>query len=338
MVGYNCGRARIIIVLLSIKILGCQLYADDFPILTGPYLGQEPPGLIPEIFAPGIISTELHDDAAPIFTPDQNEVFFRVIGNINGRASAAIFHMKIDKGIWTHPQIASFVARDTNLLGEGKMALSPDGRRLYFSSMRPENQYDEDYDMNIWYVDKTAKGWSDPVELGRIINSDQNEMVSSVGIDGTLYLDVESTGKQWYCNSYFSRFVDGEFIAPVRMDSTLTSIHFAGDFIMSHDQSYIIISAVSEKGFPDLFVSFKNAEGKWGNPINLGEKVNSNKVDKFAGFSPDGKYLFFVSRRDNPNKNPKRLWQVDYFNGEQQKGGADIYWVDAKIIEELQDK
>jgi len=31
---------------------------DNFPILKGPYLGQKAPGMTPEIFAPGVISTE----------------------------------------------------------------------------------------------------------------------------------------------------------------------------------------------------------------------------------------------------------------------------------------
>ena len=30
--------------------------SDPFPVLQGPYLGQEPPGTTPEIFAPGIVS------------------------------------------------------------------------------------------------------------------------------------------------------------------------------------------------------------------------------------------------------------------------------------------
>ena len=31
---------------------------NDWPVLKGPYIGQKPPGMTPEIFAPGIISTE----------------------------------------------------------------------------------------------------------------------------------------------------------------------------------------------------------------------------------------------------------------------------------------
>ncbi|MCJ8272850.1 MAG: hypothetical protein MJK04_26065, partial [Psychrosphaera sp.] len=30
----------------------------EIPVLTGPYLGQKPPGSTPEIFAPGIVNTE----------------------------------------------------------------------------------------------------------------------------------------------------------------------------------------------------------------------------------------------------------------------------------------
>lgn len=32
-------------------------YKPDFPLLKGKYLGQKPPAMTPEIFAPGIIST-----------------------------------------------------------------------------------------------------------------------------------------------------------------------------------------------------------------------------------------------------------------------------------------
>ncbi len=36
----------------------------DFAVLSGKYLGQKPPGMTPEIFAPGIISTELHEGSS----------------------------------------------------------------------------------------------------------------------------------------------------------------------------------------------------------------------------------------------------------------------------------
>ena len=38
--------------------LSAQASGMDWEDLQGPYLGQDPPGAVPEIFAPGIVSTE----------------------------------------------------------------------------------------------------------------------------------------------------------------------------------------------------------------------------------------------------------------------------------------
>lgn len=35
---------------------------EDFPVLKGPYLGQKPPGMTPDIFAPGFVSTEKYGE------------------------------------------------------------------------------------------------------------------------------------------------------------------------------------------------------------------------------------------------------------------------------------
>ena len=43
-----------VLLVAAIRISARQ---TDFPKPTGPYLGQKPPGMTPEIFAPGIIST-----------------------------------------------------------------------------------------------------------------------------------------------------------------------------------------------------------------------------------------------------------------------------------------
>ena len=48
---------------------------DKFPVLEGPYIGQKPPGLTPEVFAPGIVSTE-HRDWSGSFTPDMKRYNF----------------------------------------------------------------------------------------------------------------------------------------------------------------------------------------------------------------------------------------------------------------------
>ena len=48
----------------------------DFPILTGPYLGQEPPEKTPEVFAPDIILTEEFKEFGCTFLSDGSEFHF----------------------------------------------------------------------------------------------------------------------------------------------------------------------------------------------------------------------------------------------------------------------
>ena len=83
------------------------------------------------------------------------------------------------------------------------------------------------------------------------------------------------------------------------------------------DESYLIYSSHREGEFGrgDLYINFKDEDGNWTEPVNMGERVNSQMQERFPSVSPDGKFLFFA--RNMPET------------------FSDIFWVDAKIIEEL---
>jgi len=57
----NMSKIRIVsIIVLAVLVtrpVAAQNKIADFQVLKGPYLGQKPPGITPEIFAPGIITT-----------------------------------------------------------------------------------------------------------------------------------------------------------------------------------------------------------------------------------------------------------------------------------------
>ena len=72
--------------------------------------------------------------------------------------------------------------------------------------------------------------------------------------------------------------------------------------------------AVGGEGDIDLYICFRNKKRMWGDAISMGDKINSPLQDHVASLSSDGKYLFFA-------------------HGEQDCW--DIYWVDAKVIDEL---
>ena len=85
---------------------------NEFPFLKGPYLGQDPPGMTPEIFAPGIISTGYNERIAA-FTPDGKEFYYSLYNQ--APAIAAI-------GSWKKPQIVAIIS---NFVGKVPIAISP---------------------------------------------------------------------------------------------------------------------------------------------------------------------------------------------------------------------
>lgn len=61
---------------------------------------------------------------------------------------------------------------------------------------------------------------------------------------------------------------------------------------ISPEEGYLIFAGGSDNA--DLFICFKNIDGKWGSPVNMGDKINTNEWERFPVVSPDGKYLFFT--------------------------------------------
>ncbi len=99
------GRALAIIVVgLLVGGSGAQGFAQEdkteFPELKGPYLGQEPPGLEPVLFAPGVVSTHT-GEWSTAFTPDGLELFF----GLSVEGSTYMLHMKDEGGRWTEPTL-----------------------------------------------------------------------------------------------------------------------------------------------------------------------------------------------------------------------------------------
>jgi Tol biopolymer transport system component len=64
----------------------------------------------------------------------------------------------------------------------------------------------------------------------------------------------------------------------------------------------------------DLFISFRNRDGTWRDAIRLGRNINSDAHEVCPVVTRDGKYIFFISMKS---------------------GKPQMYWVDAKIINEL---
>jgi Tol biopolymer transport system component len=91
---------------------------------------------------------------------------------------------------------------------------------------------------------------------------------------------------------------------------------YEGDPCVARDGHFLVFYSgrSGSSGGTDLYVSFRSAQGAWGEPINLGGAFNSRYDEYGAHLSADGGFLFFTRHAPGSNR---------------------IYWVATSAIEKL---
>jgi ankyrin repeat protein len=280
-----------------LKAKGADTSDPRFPILEGPYMGEQPPGEVPKMFLPGIVSGYYRAHSSVVFTPDGKQAYWAEMSEDEG--SVKVSYM-VD-GRWSFPMVAD-IERDPSI--------SPDGKRLYFIRTRPfkpgeEPGGDPDVKEEYWYKERTDTGWSAPVSVGEAVNALGIHWPCSIDRDGNLYFS------EFKENMYFSEYVNGRYQEPVNLVE-----HFGNATLVGHspfvspEADYLLFS--TDNG---IHVSFKRQDGIWTDCINLGSEINGSHVNGSPRVSHDGRYMFYVSAGQN------RTW--------------GIYWVSTGFIDRL---
>jgi len=108
-------------VLFFVFILCNYAQQDNFPVLKGPYLGQKPPGKTPEVFAPGIISTDITEGCSGWGNHMEYFIFQRWINR-----KPKLYLMNQVDGTWSRPLLLPFVEK----YQIGDFTIAPDGKNL----------------------------------------------------------------------------------------------------------------------------------------------------------------------------------------------------------------
>jgi tetratricopeptide (TPR) repeat protein len=293
-------------------LIGLHLSAQKNNTIN--YLNQKPPGMVAEVFAPGILTTNKYEHSAPAFSPDGSRVLWAIADK-----GTYLLEMKYENGVWSKPARPSFA--DTTANTEVYPSFSADEKKLYFSSNRKMPKgFPQDGKNRIWEVALTPGGWGEPMPFDTTA-SQGLDYANSISKSGAIYFSSGiREGTNW--NIRKSEKINGVYTKPVLLPYNINSVGYEDGAYISPDESFLIFEsdrADGTNGFISLFISFKNKKGQWSVPVNMGPKINSGKGERFARLSPDGKYLFFGSFRNRSVENT----------------GADIYWIDAKIIDEL---
>lgn len=233
------------------------------------------PGAKPVLFAPGVISTD--EEFAPSFTPDGNTVYF-------SGASSKIYFSKLVNGKWGKPVVAAFSGR----WGDMDPFISPDGKRLFFSSYRPlDGANQPQKNAHIWYVDHlSGDNWAAPHHLDAPVNlAGIDNYAPSVSRAGTLCFFSPRRDVNYKRKSYTAQWLGDHYDEPkpILLRDTVK------DTFIAPDEHYLLFACGH-----DIYISYRNGRG-WAAAEKLGAQVNSGQANYCPYVSPDGKMLYYAA-------------------------------------------
>lgn len=163
----------------------------------------------PPKFFSEALATPLNDGPATFSMDGATICLTRNQSSAKGKAKkdddrlGLFFSARID-GQWSTPVPFEYNSDAYNVMHP---AMSPDGKYLYFASDMPGGEGGTD----LYFSELEATGWSIPVNMGKAVNSEANELFPTIASNGKLYfssnreggmgkLDIYSTpvlGKKW---------------------------------------------------------------------------------------------------------------------------------------------
>ena len=286
----------------------------------------------PRLFGEGVISTG-DDEFGGSFTPDGDTIYFSRSAPHSYRYTMLESHRV--NGRWSTPAVLPFSGR----YSDSDPMLSPDGRRMFWSSDRPTASGTA-HDYDIWMVERTPAGaWGPPQRLPEPINSDGNEYAASMTRDSVLYFSSSRAGG---IQVFRSRLSGGTWSAAENVtrlidqgDSTIAAYDL--DVMIAPDASFLLLGSIrpdSYGGF-DIYASW-NDHGSWSAPVHLPAPFNTRARDYAPHLEPDGRTLMFSSERGfalEPIDHPLGYRElVDRLRGTL-NGSGNLYEIDLGALE-----
>jgi len=249
------------VVLLIIFVSSIFAQQTDFPVLKGPYFGQKPPGQTPQRFKPEVFKRGKYAEPVFLFSADGRECIFT--------ASGGIYFTELKNGIWTTPS-------NTNTYGgftDFEPNLSPDGKRLFFNSLnRPLPAGIEKPRVPIFVSERTINGWTKPEYLGF------GGMYATLSDKGNIYFTIRKDGVDCLA---MKRFVNGKNQDTEIIPAPVYSKNYHDQHpCIAPDGSFLIFDSENrpKKNQCGLFISFKQPDGSWTEPVNLGDFIKQDNA------------------------------------------------------------
>ncbi|HKL02790.1 MAG TPA: OmpA family protein [Cryomorphaceae bacterium] len=270
------------------------------------YMEKDASGVwdIPENFSPEL-NGRFHDGPAT-FSEDENTIIYtrsamknerKRLVNENNENQFYLYTSTKTDGKWSEPQELPF---NDNSFSVGHPSLSKDGKTLYFSSDMPGGYGGSD----IYKSNYEDGKWSEPINLGKSVNTPGNEVFPYISKNGTLYFSSEGHRNLGGLDVFMVANNGGVWATPVNLAYPLNTSRDDFAFILNEDDTTGFVSSnrndvdriFSFTKVPPVFIVKGMASKKPGNEPMAGvsiKLVNLTDLDSATFVTgKDGKFSF----------------------------------------------
>lgn len=214
---------------------------------------------------------------------------------------------KDDKGVFQKAVPMPININTVN--NEGAPTIGPDGRTLIFVACPDASGQDYGEDRygkgscDFFVTKKLGSRWTNPVNLPGKTNTSAWESQPSLSADGkTLYYirGIRSEGGMLNTDVYVSYLQeDGNWSAGKPLPNNINTPNSEESVFIHPDGKTLYFASRGHIGLggSDLYVTRKQDDGTWSDPVNLGYPINTNADDNSLLVGADGEIAFFASNR-----------------------------------------
>ncbi len=196
--------------------------------------------------------------------------------------------------------------RVNTLMNEGAPSYSADGKLLFFTACKLFDDYGAGRtgygSCDIFYTYKKGKDWTQAMNLGGDVNTGVWESQPSFSADGkTLYFvrgKRSGTGIS-HQDIWSTELVNGKWKKPEKIPGLVNTPQTEESVFIHPDGETLYFASDGHPGMGglDLFMSKKNPDGSWGEPVNLGYPINTQGDENSLLVSSSGALAVFASDR-----------------------------------------
>jgi hypothetical protein len=258
---------------------------------------------------PGSLLDDLPNTREASFSPGGKEAFVTLEDYNRSRSLIAVVTKKGKK--WKYPVVAPF----SGTYKDQEPFISPNGLQLFFVSNRPlHDSLPPKNDFDIWHVSRASvdSPWGEPVNVGLLVNTNEDEYYPSVSSSGNLYFTSSREGGYGNEDIWMSRYENGRYLAPEPLSSAINTAYYEFNAYISPNEDLILYSSYGRPddiGGGDLYYSRRDANGHWEEAVHL-QGVNTPGIDYCAFAEQDKKNYYFTSDRCTANASPTRYRDI----------------------------